>query len=582
MTHRRVWHVFLAATLSTLALAAPMARGQSASKSPEPAKAPMTAAERLVASYVRLYGEHLRSPDWIARSMAVIALSEIDDPRTSAKLVSVLREDRKTLVRVFAWEALLARHDKLSDKQRAAWSAAGKRLASRDALRGDLRVGLVRLLGAEGPTADNKKVFKRLFTRTNALDPSDIRTIYALRDALARWKSPGLVKALIAAMGSLDDAYRAEIVLRGLSSGVPHSRTLIDKGSQVMWQETQKAWSQWFAGANLQENPAATTRLGGAGSTLIAAPESIGDPSDPRWRKDLELPPLRLKSLDVVFAVDTTGSMGEVIVWLQRNVIKMMRALAIISREPRIGLVFYRDRGDTYVVKPIPLTGNAGKLAKALEGAKAHGGGDVPEAVYDALATAVGKMKWVSGNKVIIVAGDAPPHESDVAKATRLVEQAVEKGFRFHFIKARTQWGSSDLKVFDSLASIGKGSSTWISFHEAVPDLSVTPRRTTGYESTIGGSWADRARLTAIATVDYTKTVDRQVVAAVLRSVLNKAYHGRAEPFANVILEHVERSQKEKRRAFGPRPPQPTHTTTHDGPVHRPRKPSKPKDPQQR
>lgn len=579
MTHRRVWYVFLAATLSTMVLAAPMARGQGDSGSPKAAKAPKTAAERLVESYVRLYGEHLRSPDWIARSMAVIALAEVDDPRTTSKLVEVLHEDRKTLVKVFAWEALLARHSKLSDEQRATWSAAGKRLASRDALHGDLRVGLVRLIGAEGPTADNKKVFKRLFTRTNALDPSDIRTIHALRDALARWKSPGLVKPLIAAMSSLDDAYRAEIVLRGLPSGVPHSRTLIDKGSKVMWRETQKAWSTWFAGANLQENQAATTRLGGMGSYLIGEPESIGDPSDPRWRKHLELPPLRLKSLDVVFAVDTTGSMGEVIVWLQRNVIKMMRALAIISREPRIGLVFYRDRGDAYVVKPVPLTGNAGTLVKALEGAKAHGGGDVPEAVYDALVTAVGKMKWVSAHKVIVVAGDAPPHEADVAKATQLVEQAVEKGFRFHFIKACTQWGSSDLKIFDSLAALGKGSSTAISFYEAVPDLSV-PRRTTGYESTTGGSWVDRARLTAIASVDYTKAVDRQVVAAVLRSVLNKAYHGRAEPFANVILEHVERFQKEKRRSFGPRPPQPVHT--HHGPVRRHREPSKPKDPQKR
>ena len=544
------------------------------------------AAERMVSHFVGMYGEHLESPDWLARAMAVIGLSQLADARATAKLLEVLDGDKNLLVRVYAWEALWARHGSLDAAQRAAWSRGGKVLASKDALHGDLRVGLVRLIGAEGATPENLQIFSRLFGTTNSLDPADVATLYAMRGVLGRWRSGRIVKALVSAMGSLDDAYRAELVLRGLGSGVPSARSLMDKGSKVMWAETQRAWGDWLNQGKLAEPPVAAGPLEGEGSKLIPSPERLVDPSDPRWRKDLELRPLRLRQLDVVFAVDSTGSMGQVLRWMQRKVIKMMRAFGIVSREPRIGVVFYRDHGDAYVVKPVALTGDGNALASAIRGAKAKGGGDVPEAVYEALGTAVKKLNWASNTRVIILTGDAPPHPESMDKTRKLVEAAVGKGYRFHFVKARTEWGSSDLKEFDALASLGKGSATWANFYGEVLDVDVPtasgPRRGWSAFNVVAGDEAPeltRDQLVRIAQRDYTEKVDRQVVGAVLRSVLNESYHDRVDSFVNVLLEYVERPVPEKRKSFGPKPPERPHT--HTGPA-RPAKPTKPVDPQQR
>jgi hypothetical protein len=462
-------------------------------------------------------------------------------------------------VQVYAFEALHARRASLTDEQRQAWARVGRDLLAKDALHGDLRVGLLAALAIEGPTPANKKTFAALFAATSALEPSDSRTLWAMAETLAKWKSPDLVKALITAMGNLNDAYRAELILTGFNAKVPRAAMLADRGSKVMWEETQKAWVDWFAKANLVEQTT-PEKPKGDGTSLMPAPEKIEDPSDQRWRKDLELRPLRLRQLDVAFAIDSTGSMGSVITWMERHVTKMMRALAIVSREPRIGLVFYRDQGDEYVVKTLPLTDNGPELAKAVAGIKAKGGGDVPEAVYDALAAAVKGLKWLADRKVIITVADAPPHENTVEATTKLVEKSAETGYRFHFIKARTTWGSADLATFDALATAGKGSSIWAAF----------------VETDASSNWQQ----TGLAWPDEGKSTDREVIAAVLRSVLSEAYHDRVEAFVNVLMEYVERTSPEVRKSFPPRPP-PT-PTTQTGPTAPRRDPPKPVDPQQR
>jgi len=585
--HPAGWCVVLAVALAVCAGAGP-ARGQDPDDATEETRlsAQEAAADRLVEHFVRMYGEHLKSRDWLARAMAVVGLAQIDDARAAPPLVAALADDKNRLVRVYAWEALFARHGSLDDAQREAWVRGGKELAKAGALRGDLRVGLVYLVGSEAPTQENRDLFAQLFARTNSLDPADVRTLYAMRDVLARWRSPDLVKSLINTMADLDYAYRAELVLGGLRSGVPPARSLIDRGTKTMWEKTREAWIEWVRGANLKEAGPDPKAWRNRESSLIPSPEHIDDPSDPRWRKDLELAPLRLKQLDVVFAVDSTGSMGPVIRWMQRNVIKMMRAMAIISREPRIGVVFYRDHGDAYVVSPVPLTGNAEALVGAIDKVRAKGGGDVPEAVYEALLTAVRGMKWASSNRIVITAGDAPPHPQAVDKTRELVTASAGKGYRFHFIKARTQFGSGDLKEFDHLAALGKGSSTWVEFFGdyRLLDGAGGPAERFKYKGP-GSSRDDtpapsRAELASIASVDYGKHVDREVVAAVLRSVLGEAYHDRVPAFVNVLMEYVERPVPENRHSFGPQPkPKPTR---HTGPAHPARQPDKPKDPQAR
>lgn len=545
---------------------------EESSDAPEELPPEEKAINNLVEHFVRMYGEHLKSRDWIARSMAVIGLAQIDDPRTTARLIEVLDNDGSNMVRLYAWEALFARYRGLTTDQKAACSAGGKRLYDKGFVHGDLRVGLVRIMGAEGPSAQNKAIFDKLFWETNSLNPADMRTLYAMRETLIRWKSPDIVRGLILAMNELDTAYRAEYVLGGLETGIPSARSLADKGSKVMWEETHQAWDDWYnSTTKLVETEVKPTRIQGIGSMLMERPEKIYDAADEKWRKNLELAPLNLRSLDVVFCVDSTGSMGSVIRWIQAKVIKMMRAFAVISRQPRIGIVFYRDHGDEYVVKPVPLTGNAEALSRAIEDVEAHGGADVPEAVYEAILTAVKSMKWVSDNKIIIVAGDAPPHAETMDKCTKFVRRSLEAGFKYHFMKTRTQYGSDDLSAFDSLADTGKGSATWVDFYGDPGPVMGTP-------GGVPAAGVSRHDLTRIAWPDQTINVDRQVMAAVLKSVTDPSYHDRAEPFANVLLEYVEKPVPEERKAFDPKPPE-----THGAPAgRRPRVEQEPVDPQRR
>ena len=512
----------------------------------QPATGPRSAKaiERFMEYYLKLYGGHLKSPDWMARAMGTISLARIDDPRTTEKLIEAMQKDGSLIIQVYAWEALHARQDRLTAAQRSEWKGAALRLAKAGALRGDLRLGLVGLINAGGPTTWNKELFKDLFVNTNSLDPRDIRTLWAMGDMLKRWQSPDLIKGLIAAMGDLDHAYRAELVLRRVHGKIQHSSKLSRRGSKVMWTTTQQAWAQWFQGQEFKEiDPGEGGRYAGLSKTMPRG-DKITNTRDPKWKKDLELRTFRLDQLDVGFAVDSTGTMGRTIRWIQRDVIKMLRAFELISREPRMGVALYRDYGDEYVVRNIPLTGNGRQLHQALRRATAQGGGDVPEALYEALLTLVKRQKWSAGSKakkVIVIIGDAPPHEKTVDDINKFVAKSADKGFLFYTIKVRTRGQQimrtlkrpnydPQLATFDQIARSGNGKSFWASFIE-------------DHHS---------SRSLGTAKPPSESSAERAIFREVLKAVLEEGYRDRVDPFINVLLEYVEGYVDEKRRPFGP------------------------------
>ncbi|GAB1365065.1 hypothetical protein MASR1M32_43010 [Rhodobacter sp.] len=103
---------------------------------------------------------------------------------------------------------------------------------------------------------------------------------------------------------------------------------------------------------------------------------------DAKWQPDF---------LDLVLVVDTTGSMGDEIAFLQKELIGVVRQAA--GKAPgvsiRYGLVAYRDDGDDYVVKNYGFTTRAGEMNGWLRGLSAAGGGDYPEAAAAALRAGV-------------------------------------------------------------------------------------------------------------------------------------------------------------------------------------------------
>ena len=65
-----------------------------------------------------------------------------------------------------------------------------------------------------------------------------------------------------------------------------------------------------------------------------------------------------VRELDLVFVMDTTGSMGKEIKSMQQNLILTARVLRKASPRLRVGFVVYRDRGakEAYLVRSLPLT----------------------------------------------------------------------------------------------------------------------------------------------------------------------------------------------------------------------------------
>ena len=117
--------------------------------------------------------------------------------------------------------------------------------------------------------------------------------------------------------------------------------------------------------------------------------------------------------LDVLFVLDTTGSMGEEIQRLKATIEIINLNLASLSSRPqvRFGLVLYRDRDDEYLTRIVPLTGDLDAFRKSLASVEADGGGDDPEDLQSALRDAMEGIRWnLDGVRLAFVITDAPPH----------------------------------------------------------------------------------------------------------------------------------------------------------------------------
>jgi|GEM_PF-2035509 len=119
--------------------------------------------------------------------------------------------------------------------------------------------------------------------------------------------------------------------------------------------------------------------------------------------------------MDVVFLIDTTGSMGDEIAVVKESIVDMITEIESGKPTPdvRFGLVLYRDRGDVYVTKTFELTRDTDSVIRAVRDIGAGGGGDTPESVNEALHVAVSEMNWdtdIDTDKTIFLIGDAEPH----------------------------------------------------------------------------------------------------------------------------------------------------------------------------
>lgn len=133
---------------------------------------------------------------------------------------------------------------------------------------------------------------------------------------------------------------------------------------------------------------------------------------------------LRAAGLDVVFAVDATGSMGWVLDEVKERIEDISQIVRSLVPIARFGFVAYRDRDDPeFTTRLQPLTYSTKKLYRFLDGLEAKGGGDWFEAIDAGLKVAIDDAGWRLGaRRLIILIGDAPLREGQLKKVVRLVE----------------------------------------------------------------------------------------------------------------------------------------------------------------
>jgi Mg-chelatase subunit ChlD len=144
----------------------------------------------------------------------------------------------------------------------------------------------------------------------------------------------------------------------------------------------------------------------------------------------------RGKSLDVVICLDTTNSMKKYIDPLRARLIPMLNELLGRSPSFRIGMVLYKDYYDEYLTKIVPFTSDFSRFQNDLNAIRVGGGGDIPEAVYEALYDGAVKFSWEAESRIMILIGDAPPHPKPRGKITRTMAEraAIEKNIKVYAI----------------------------------------------------------------------------------------------------------------------------------------------------
>jgi len=141
-------------------------------------------------------------------------------------------------------------------------------------------------------------------------------------------------------------------------------------------------------------------------------------------------------TLDMVLVIDTTKSMVQNLKTVKENLLPLIREEVKNFKTFRIGLVFYRDYMEDYLTRAVAFSSDLDQVQRDLNRAVAEGGGDIPEAVVEALWAGLNNFEWTAENRVILLMGDAPQHPAPRGAITEAAvrQRAAEKNVELQMI----------------------------------------------------------------------------------------------------------------------------------------------------
>jgi hypothetical protein len=139
---------------------------------------------------------------------------------------------------------------------------------------------------------------------------------------------------------------------------------------------------------------------------------------------------------DIMFVVDATGSMGDEINYLKSELEDIINRVQSSDNQEviRLGMTFYRDHGDDYLVRNFDFKTDIKQVQSDLDKQGAGGGGDFEEAVDEALDNAINQQRWSAKatTRLLFLILDAPPHYDSqrIKTMQKNIEAAAEKGIK--------------------------------------------------------------------------------------------------------------------------------------------------------
>lgn len=137
---------------------------------------------------------------------------------------------------------------------------------------------------------------------------------------------------------------------------------------------------------------------------------------------------LRKVGVDLVLLIDTTNSMQSIIDDVKNQVRSFVANLQQMVPASRVAVVAYRDKGDEYVTKWVDFSFKTDKVQNFVANLRADGGGDYPEAVYEAVDAAMTELSWrKTARRIMIIIGSSPPHPQSMPALLKVVRDLKEK-----------------------------------------------------------------------------------------------------------------------------------------------------------
>jgi len=174
-------------------------------------------------------------------------------------------------------------------------------------------------------------------------------------------------------------------------------------------------------------------------------------------------------NLDVLFLIDSTGSMADEIDKLQESIREIAARIERLPGQPhaRFAMTIYRDRGDLFVSRTFDFTPDVSAFHEALAQVEAEGGGDYPESVNEALHRAIHAPEWRGQDtvQIIFLVADAPPHldyAQDYDYSTEM-EKAAERGIKI-FPIASSGLDDQGEYIFRQIAQFTQGRFVFLTY----------------------------------------------------------------------------------------------------------------------